>query len=132
MIEYSNTTVIYDHLSLGRFESIVVSGQEARLYRDGELYSVIPFNSMYDDYERSILYLFKSATDNSYYKPHDVSAWDLIESVLEYYGNDLSPSECFDIGNILKYLLRFKYKGQALSDLDKAIDYLKRVKREQN
>ena len=132
MIEYTNTKVVFDNIPLGVYDSIMIEGRKARLYRDGELEQVKAFNSMYDELEDSTLYLFQSATDHSYYNPNGIVAWDLIDTVLSFYGSDLSPSECFNIGNILKYLLRFKYKGQALSDLDKAIDYLKRVKREQD
>lgn len=54
-----------------------------------------------------------------------------------YCGNGLSPNEAFKQGlvseeefigfikcNVIKYVVRCDKKGQTLSDIDKAIDYL--------
>lgn len=68
---------------------------------------------------------------SNYYKPHDIEAWDLIEYAMKYYRSDIDGSEAFYIGNILKYLLRFKYKGQRNSDLNKIQMYCERLKDEE-
>lgn len=34
----------------------------------------------------------------------------------------------FCIGNAIKYLSRYKYKGDAVGDLDKAVDYIRFVR----
>lgn len=64
---------------------------------------------------------------SDYYNPHGIEAWEVIEKALAFYGGDLNSSEAFYIGNILKYVLRYPYKGQKESDLEKAITYLGRL-----
>ena len=41
---------------------------------------------------------------------------------------DICKEYDFITGNIIKYILRYKYKGQALSDLKKALDYMSMLK----
>ena len=64
----------------------------------------------------------------NHYKPHDIEAYDIINTVFAYFDSDLTSIEAFYIGNILKYLLRYKYKGQKEDDIDKLIAYAKKLK----
>lgn len=64
-----------------------------------------------------------------YYRRNNIDAWDLIDVCLSYFGEDIDNRESFCIGNVFKYVFRYKYKGCSLSDLDKAIDYLNRLQK---
>ena len=64
----------------------------------------------------------------NHYKPNDIEAYDIINTVFTYFGSDLTNTEAFYIGNILKYLLRYKYKGQKEDDIEKLIEYAKKLK----
>ena len=64
----------------------------------------------------------------NHYKPNDIEAYDIINTVFTYFGSDLTNIEAFYIGNILKYLLRYKYKGQKEDDIEKLIEYAKKLK----
>ena len=63
----------------------------------------------------------------NHYKPNDIEAYDIINTVFTYFGSDLTNIEAFYIGNILKYLLRYKYKGQKEDDLKKLIEYVNKL-----
>lgn len=68
--------------------------------------------------------------ENSYYYHNGVMAWNLIDEILDYHEGNLTNREAGILYNILKYLLRFPYKGQRESDLDKAIEYIEQLKNE--
>lgn len=53
---------------------------------------------------------------------HSVEAIDLIKSILEM--SQLTSYQSFDLGNMLKYLLRFPFKGKPIEDLEKTRWYL--------
>ena len=65
-------------------------------------------------------------TPNHYYH-NGIMAWDIIDIIMNYYGDDVDGSLGFYLGNIFKYLLRFKYKDQAKSDLEKVKVYIDRI-----
>lgn len=58
-----------------------------------------------------------------YYLKNGMNVKDVIDEVIE----DLKGSDAMDIGCALKYLLRCTKKGQFISDIKKAIDFLKLV-----
>lgn len=53
---------------------------------------------------------------NNHYKKTGIEAWDVIE--------DWNLG--FNLGNVVKYIARARYKGTYLYDLQKALDYLRR------
>lgn len=71
---------------------------------------------------------FISIPATGYYKHNGIEAWDIIEVVMTYFGNDITGAEAFYTGNILKYLLRYPYKCLRNEDLDKIITYCVRLK----
>ena len=123
MIERDDVTVYLDNKKVYEDCDIVINDRECRVYGSTGLFGVIEFDTMIEADEN--IYLFNN--NSNYYKPHDIEAWDVIEKVLSFYGSDLTGAECFYIGNILKYLLRFKYKGQAQSDLEKVKVYVDKI-----
>lgn len=125
MIERYDAPVFVNDEFIGYFD-VVINDCEARLYRNSGLDRVIQFDSM-EEYNGQIC-LYKSSETTNYYKPHDTEAWDLIDQVLTYYGSDLTGGEPFYIGNIMKYLLRYKYKGKAEEDINKLIRYAQKLK----
>lgn len=59
---------------------------------------------------------------NEHYKQHTIEAIDVIHDW------DLG----FELGNVVKYIARHKYKGSELRDLEKAVWYLETyIKRQQ-
>jgi hypothetical protein len=55
--------------------------------------------------------------------------WETIENMTKH----LSGVEAFNVGNVLKYLYRYRKKGTPLNDLTKAKHYLERmIQDEQN
>lgn len=53
----------------------------------------------------------------AHYNYSDIEAWDVIDAWdLDFY-----------LGNVIKYVARHKHKGDALSDLRKAADYLQQA-----
>lgn len=125
MIEKDEVTVYLDNKKVYEDCDIVVNDRECRVYGNTGLFGVIEFDTMIEADEN--IYLFTNNKNSNYYKPHDIEAWDLIDQVLSYYGSDLTNVECFYIGNILKYLLRFKYKDQKKEDLKKLIKYVEKL-----
>ena len=130
MYSVENKGVSFNGNYIGHFDEIIINDCEARLYYDGLLRDVIRFDGYLE--KDDCIYITKDDETEeetvNYYKPHGTEAWDVIDSVLSFYGADLKGAEPFYIGNILKYLLRYKYKGQAQSDLDKLIRYVEKLK----
>lgn len=56
----------------------------------------------------------------NYYNGKHFQAWDVIENIIR----DQKGVNAFNAGNVIKYLLRYDAKGQALSDLNKAKHYM--------
>lgn len=73
---------------------------------------------------------YTTETRDSYYYHNGVMAWDLIDEILDYHEGNLTNREAGILYNIMKYLLRFPYKGQRESDLNKAIEYIEQLKNE--
>lgn len=63
-----------------------------------------------------------------YYNQNGIEAWDIIHQVMEYHEGNISNKEAGILYNIMKYLMRFPYKGQRNSDLDKVCDYAEQLK----
>ena len=122
-MEFEKITIFLNGHDLGFFKSVVINDHEARLYND-ELDRVIQFDSMEETH--SGIHLYCSDNSNHYYH-NGIMAWDIIDKIMEYYGNDVDGSLGFYLGNIFKYLLRFKYKDQAQSDLEKVKVYIDRI-----
>ena len=59
---------------------------------------------------------------NHYRGKNGLEAWDVIEA----FTSDLTGIEAFDIGNVLKYICRWKHKN-GIQDLLKAKEYLDHV-----
>lgn len=55
----------------------------------------------------------------SYYYRNDVEVKDVIKTIYKFYGSDLSSFEASCIYNIMKYLMRYKYKEKPKQDLKK-------------
>lgn len=60
-----------------------------------------------------------------HYKQGDVEAIDIMEQVAGSYKN---KKRAINMSHALKYLIRAPFKGNEEGDIDKAIDYLIRVK----
>lgn len=56
-----------------------------------------------------------------YYYRNGIEVIDVINTVFKFFGSDLSSMESACIYNILKYLMRYKYKGNPEQDLRKVI-----------
>lgn len=68
-------------------------------------------------------------TDNNhYYNQNGIEAWDIINQVMEFHEGNISNKEAGILYNIMKYLLRFPYKGQREDDLNKVIVYVKELR----
>lgn len=61
---------------------------------------------------------------NDYYNRNGVQVMEILNSIYQFFGDDLNAKEGFYIGNIIKYLMRYKFKGDPNRDLDKLDDYL--------
>ena len=67
-----------------------------------------------------------------YYERNDVKVFDIIDLTYKFFGDDINSKEAFYIGNIIKYLMRYKFKGDPNRDLDKLDDYLNLLNEELN
>ena len=67
--------------------------------------------------------------NNDYYNRNGVEVYDILNLVYQFFGDDLNAKEGFYIGNIIKYLMRYKFKNDPVSDLRKIEVY--RLKLEQ-
>lgn len=65
----------------------------------------------------------KEQADNHYFH-NGIMAWDIINEILNYHEGGINNREAGIIYNIMRYLLRFPYKGQRNSDLKKAQKYI--------
>lgn len=65
-----------------------------------------------------------SKIDDHYYNQNGIEAWDIINQVLEFHEDNITNREAGLLYNIMKYLLRYPYKGQSESDLEKVKVYL--------
>ena len=66
----------------------------------------------------------------SYYKRNGIEAKDVIRLVLEFLGDGITNYEAACVYNVLKYLMRYKFKGNPEQDLNKAIIELEWLKDE--
>ena len=76
--------------------------------------------------------LTESKIDNDhYYNQNGIEAWDIIKQVMDFHEGKISNNEAGILYNMMKYLLRFPYKGQFNSDLDKICVYAQELKRDE-
>lgn len=122
-MEFNNVVAYLNSQELGFYKSITVKDNEARFYND-ELEKVIQIDSMQESDSGTTL-LFYSTTNHYYH--NGIMAWDIIDKIMDYYGDKIDGSLGFYLGNIFKYLLRFIFKGQAKSDLEKVKVYIDRI-----
>ena len=122
-MEFNNVVAYLNGKELGFYKSIMVKDCEARFYNE-ELEKVLQIDSMQESVNGTILLFY--STSNHYFH-NGIMAWDIIDQIMDYYGNDVDGSLGFYLGNIFKYLLRFKYKDQAQSDLEKVKVYIDRI-----
>lgn len=54
-----------------------------------------------------------------YYYRNGIHVKDVIDQVYQFFGDDLTSWEAAGIYNIMKYLMRYKYKENPQKDLDK-------------
>ena len=66
----------------------------------------------------------------NYYYRNGVEVKDVIREVLNFFGDDLTGYEASCVYNILKYLMRYKFKDNPKQDLDKAIVEIEWLKEE--
>lgn len=66
--------------------------------------------------------------NDHYYNQNGIEAWDIIDQVMEFHEGNISNKEAGILYNMMKYLLRFPYKGQWNSDLDKICVYAQELK----
>ena len=137
---FRNTHVFFNDYDLGFFKEVVINQNEARFYNP-DLIKVASFDNFDFDYDSLsdstdiefygeddalIEYFIERKKPNHYYH-NGIMAWDIIDRIMDYYGNEIDGSLGFYLGNIFKYLLRFKFKGQAQSDLEKIKIYVDRI-----
>ena len=65
-----------------------------------------------------------------YYKRNGIEAKDVIRLVLEFLGDGVTNYEAACVYNVMKYLMRYKFKDNPKQDLDKAIVEIKWLKEE--
>lgn len=66
----------------------------------------------------------------NYYYRNGIEVKDIIRDVLDFFGSDLTGYEASCVYNVLKYLMRYKFKGNPEQDLNKAIIELEWLKDE--
>lgn len=64
--------------------------------------------------------------DQGYYTRNGYRARDIIQDLLKYL--DLDPWESWVVGNAVKYICRYPFKGHREQDLSKAQEYLEWLK----
>ena len=74
--------------------------------------------SLYD----GILEKFKEK--QSHYKRNNVEVRDVLNLIFKFFQDDLTSMEASCIFNIIKYVMRCKYKGDHAADIEKAKTYL--------
>ena len=127
-MEFENVTVFLDEYNLGFYKSVIVNDCEARLY-NSELDKVIRFDCMQEVDDPGIHYLnfHKAEQTSNHYYHNSIMAWDVIDKALDYHEGGISNKESGVLYNIFKYLLRYPYKGQSKSDLEKVKVYNDRI-----
>ena len=63
---------------------------------------------------------------NDHYFKNGVDCLDVISDVLDFW--QAKGDNAFYLGNIIKYIMRAPYKNDFGGDIDKAIDYLNKLK----
>lgn len=66
----------------------------------------------------------------NYYNRNGIEVKNVIRDIYRFFGSDLSSWESACIYNIMKYLMRYKYKGNSEEDLDKLIVNVNWLKKE--
>lgn len=66
--------------------------------------------------------------NDHYYNQNGIEAWDIIKQVMKFHEGNITNNEAGIVYNIMKYLLRFPYKGQRNDDLDKVCVYVGELK----
>lgn len=60
----------------------------------------------------------------SHYYRNGVEVREILELIFKFFGDDVTAEEGGVIFNIVKYLMRYKFKGNPIKDLDKLSVYL--------
>lgn len=63
----------------------------------------------------------------NYYFHNGLAAWDIIDTIQEYHSDGIDNTEAGYLFCIMKYLLRYPYKGDSEGDLKKSIKYIERI-----
>lgn len=71
-------------------------------------------------------------TGKNYYNRNGVEVYEILDLIYKFFGDDLNAKEGFYVGNIVKYLMRYKFKGDPSGDLEKLEEYLEYLRYEQN
>lgn len=79
-----------------------------------------------DDITFSNLNEFLNEQKN-YYFHNGLAAWDIIDTIQEYHSDGIDNTEAGYLFCIMKYLLRYPYKGDSEGDLEKSIKYIERI-----
>ena len=62
-----------------------------------------------------------------YYFHNGLAAWDIIDTIQAYHNDGIDNTEAGYLFCIMKYLLRYPYKGNSSGDLEKAKTYIDRL-----
>lgn len=68
-----------------------------------------------------------SPIPNDYYTHNSKEAWDIIQEIQEFHNDGIDNVEAGLLFNVMKYLLRYPYKGYAIEDLEKAKTYIDKI-----
>lgn len=79
-----------------------------------------------DDITFSNLNEFLNEQKN-YYFHNGLAAWDIIDTIQAYHNDGIDNTEAGYLFCIMKYLLRYPYKGNSSGDLEKAKTYIDRL-----
>lgn len=63
----------------------------------------------------------------NYYFHNGLAAWDIIDTIQAYHNDGIDNTEAGYLFCIMKYLLRYPYKGNSSGDLEKAKTYIDRL-----
>lgn len=73
-----------------------------------------------------LLIKMESKKSPNYYYQNGVDCLDVISDVLDFW--QAKGDDAFYLGNVIKYVMRAPYKNDFGGDIDKAIDYLNKLK----
>lgn len=123
-LDYSVFPIRIDNGDLIEIEQVYEYGWDCSHIKLGSEYFDKP-----DNQPRLVLQkINKSDSDDNYYHHNGKEAWDIIDQVQNHLEDGADNVEAGYIFNIMKYLLRYPYKGNSEEDLNKAKTYIDRLK----